>query len=73
MGRPTQRDALGAAVRRGLPSLRAQAPHVAAERAAAGGLNIIDGDVAYHLREGGHDILAYDWQRFMDFADKYFK
>ena len=37
------------------------------------GATFIDGDVAYHLREGGHDILAYDWQRFMDFADKYFK
>lgn len=37
------------------------------------GSTFIDGDVAYHLREGGHDILAYDWQRFMDFADKYFK
>ena len=37
------------------------------------GSTFIDGDVAYHLREGGHDILSYDWQRFMDFADKYFK
>lgn len=37
------------------------------------GSTFLDGDVAYHLREGGHDILAYDWQRFMDFADKYFK
>ncbi len=31
------------------------------------------GDVAYHLREGGHDIVLYDWERFMDFADKYFR
>ena len=33
----------------------------------------IGGDVAYHLREGGHDIVLYDWERFMDFADKYFR
>lgn len=72
MGRPPQRDALGAAVRRGLPSLRAQALTGSSEPPPAGS-TFIDGDVAYHLREGGHDILAYDWQRFMDFADKYFK
>lgn len=39
----------------------------------AAGATFIDGDVAYHLREGGHDIVLFDWERFMNFADKYFR
>lgn len=32
-----------------------------------------DGNVGYHVRTSPHNILKYDWNAFMDFADKYFK
>ncbi len=32
------------------------------------GKAIIESDVGYHLREGGHSIEPYDWDRFIDFA-----
>ena len=34
-------------------------------------LPLQDGHISYHLRKGGHDLGLYDWDRYMDFADKH--
>ena len=31
------------------------------------------GQIGYHNRSGKHDILPYDWQQFLNFAEKHFK
>ena len=37
------------------------------------GKPITKSDVGYHLREGGHSVEPYDWERIMDFMDYHLK
>ena len=32
-----------------------------------------EGYIGYHLRSGGHNLMLYDWNCYMDFADKHWR
>ena len=33
----------------------------------------VGGTVGYHIRSGDHEILPYDWQCYLDFADRHLR
>ena len=35
------------------------------------GTAILDSDVGYHIRAGGHSVDKYDWIKFLEFAEKH--
>jgi hypothetical protein len=37
------------------------------------GTALTDGDIAYHNRPGGHSVELYDWQKFIEFAERHFR
>ena len=54
-------------------SLTALSGCTAALAAAVPGVDQpVMGTIGYHYRTGGHDVMPYDWQRYMDFADMHF-
>ena len=30
------------------------------------------GRIGYHVRSGGHNVMEFDWQQYLDFADRHF-
>ena len=33
----------------------------------------VSGTIGYHLRTGKHDVTAYDWQQYLNFAERTMK
>jgi hypothetical protein len=32
---------------------------------------LLDSDVGYHLRAGGHSVEMFDWLKFLEFAERH--
>jgi len=33
---------------------------------------LVNGAISYHLRDGGHGLLLFDWKLYFDYADRFF-
>ena len=48
-------------------------PDAQHRRTDIGQVHLATGRIGYHVRSGGHDLVRYDWERFLDFADRHLR
>ena len=48
-------------------------PGIGCDKQPAVDVAMNKGYIAYHIRTGGHAILAFDWEKFLEYADRYLK